>query len=417
MNEITTRILRLLLLIFAVVLASSIFYHLFFQGYETENAMYYEVRDVAAFQGVYVRDEHVQEYRGTGAVRYCVDDGAKLGIGSVIAEVYANGEQIDLRKRIAARQEELEALQKVENPGTSESAQPVALAALIKEQYKNLIRRREENLFSQMADSKRELTTLLSTYDKITDPAVDYSARIRSLESEIAELSARLTEPVETITAKESAYFVSYVDGYEPQLTVKGIPDLTPDFLATVTDDVAEHSTENGAIGKLVESYAWYIVGVFDNTKTGLSDGDTANMRLESAAGTIKVQAEKLTQIEGKEKTLGVFRCEQMSYDTVQHRTERVELLRDAIKGVRVPRSAIRFKTVEETVVKEDGTTYTQDVRQMGVYVLVGETAEFRKLKVLHQEDEFYISDMDAGSGYVALYDEIIVKGVKADEE
>ena len=417
MNEITTRILRLLLLIFAVVLASSIFYHLFFQGYETENAMYYEVRDVAAFQGVYVRDERVQEYRGTGAVRYCVDDGAKLGIGSVIAEVYANGEQIDLRKRIAARQEELAALQKVENPGTSESAQPVTLAALIKDEYRNLIRRREENLFSQMTESKRELTTLLSTYNKITDPAVDYSARIRSLESEIVELSNRLTDPVETITAQESAYFVSYVDGYESQLTVKGIPDLTPEFLASVTDDGTERSEESNAIGKLVDSYAWYIVGVFDNTKTALSDGDTANMRLESASGKIKVRAEKLTQMEGKEKTLGVFRCEQMSYDTVQHRTERVELIRDAVKGVRVPRSAIRFKTMEETVVKEDGTTYTQDVRQMGVYILVGETAEFRKLKVLHQEDEFYISDMDAGSGYVALYDEIIVKGVKADEE
>lgn len=415
MNEITTRILKLLLMIFAVVLATSIFYHLIFQGYETENATYYELNDAAAFKGVYVRDEHVQDYRGSGAVRYCVDDGAKLGVGSVIAEIYSSGEQIDLRRRIADKEDELAALLKVENPGTSESAQPVNLAALIKEQYKVLIRRREEKNFPLMAESKRELTTLLSTYGKITDPSVDYSARIRTLQSEIEELNVRLTAPEQTITASESAYFVSYVDGYENQLTVKDIPNLTPEMLDAVTDDGADRSGGSNAVGKLVESYAWYIVGVFDNTKMNLSEGNYAKARLESVSGMLRVQAETLRQLDGKQKTLGVFRCDQMSYDLVQHRTERVELVRETVKGVRVPRSAVRFKTLEETVTKEDGTTYTQKTEYMGVYVLIGESAEFRKLKVVHQEDDFYLSDLEAGSGYIALYDEIIVKGVKAD--
>ena len=90
MNEITTRILKILLLAFAVVLALSIFYHLFFTDYETETAIYYEVSDISNFQGVYVRNESVERYSGTGALRYCVDDGEKLGIGSTIAEVYSS---------------------------------------------------------------------------------------------------------------------------------------------------------------------------------------------------------------------------------------------------------------------------------------------------------------------------------------
>ena len=417
MNEITTRILKTLLLVFAVVLASSIFYHLIFQGYETETALYYQVSDTAAFQGVYIRDERVRTYSGTGAVRYCVNDGAKLGVGSVIAEIYSSGEQIDLRRRIAAKEEELAALQKVENPGTSESAQPVTLAALIRDQYKTLIRRREEGQLSQMAESKQELAMLMSTYAKITDSTVDYSLRIRTLQSEIEELNARLTAPIQTVTADESAYFVSYADGYEDMLTVSGIPKLTPEILATVTDDSADRSGGDNAVGKLVKSYVWYIVGVFDNTKTSLSDGDAARVRLESVPGTLRVQAESLTQIDGKQKTLGVFRCEQMSFDVVQHRTERVEIVRETVEGVRIPRSAIRFKTLEETVTKDDGTTYTQMTEYMGVYVLIGESAEFRKLKVVQQTDEFYLSDLNAGPGYVALYDDIIVKGVKADGE
>ena len=96
MNELTTRILKILVLVFAVVLASTIFYHLLFQNYKTENAAYYQVQDTSAFEGVYVRNETVQRYSGTGALRYCVNDGAKLGVGSVIAEVYSSPEQIDL---------------------------------------------------------------------------------------------------------------------------------------------------------------------------------------------------------------------------------------------------------------------------------------------------------------------------------
>ena len=46
MNEITTRILKALLLLGAVVMVFSLVYHLLFQGSRTENAIYYEVSDV-----------------------------------------------------------------------------------------------------------------------------------------------------------------------------------------------------------------------------------------------------------------------------------------------------------------------------------------------------------------------------------
>jgi hypothetical protein len=158
MNEITTRILKILLTVFAVVLASTIFYHLLFQDYETESAVYYEVSEAAFFQGVYVRSESVVTYDGSGAVRYCVDDGAKLGVGMVIAEVYASEDQIDLRKRIAEKEDELAMLGMIENPGTRENAQAANLAGLIEEQFKNMIRLRERGEYTGMDAAKQELT-------------------------------------------------------------------------------------------------------------------------------------------------------------------------------------------------------------------------------------------------------------------
>lgn len=418
MNEITTRILKALLLVFAVVLVFSIVYHLLFQGYETENAIYYEVSDVSAFQGVYVRNESVERYQGSGAVRYCVTDGAKLGVGSVIAEIYADESQIDLRRKIAAKENELALLRKVENPGTSENAQAVNLAALIDEQYRNLVRLREDGDYSALAESKQELTVLMSTYEKITKDDIDFTGRIAALEDEIAVLSSQKTDPVQIITAKKSAYFVSYVDGYEDTLKVSSIGQLTPEKIAAVSDEGTEsRSSDPQVIGKLIDGYAWYIVGVFDNNKLRLSEGDTATVRLASVGRSLTVTVESLVSAGDITRTQAVFRCEQLSHDLVQHRTERVEILRKTVAGIKVPRSAIRFKETEETFTDDAGEERTETVQTMGVYVLIGENAEFRKLDIIYEDDSYYLSSLEAGSGYVALYDDIIVKGVMADGE
>ena len=419
MNEITTRILKFLLLVFAVVLAFSIFYHLFFTNYETENAIYYEVSDVSSFQGVYVRSETVKTYSGTGAVRYCVNDGAKLGVGSVIAEVYSSPEQIDLRRRIAEKEDEIAMLEKIENPGTSENAQPANLASLIDEQYKAMIRLRERQDYSAMSSAKQDMTVLMSTYEKVTDSGIDFNDRIVALEDEVARLNAQLSAPEETITTQESAYFVSFVDGYEDILSPENLSGMTPDLISTVSDDgtVSEESVGGQIIGKLIKNYAWYIVGVFDNRKMRLSEGDTATVRLESVPQNLSVKVVSLYSTGDIGKTQGVFRCDELTHDTVQHRTERVQIIRETVEGIRVPSSAIRFKTLTEEQTDEEGNVTTTTTDYKGVYVLVGETPEFRKIDVVYEDDNYCLSRLDAGSGYIALYDDIIVKGVMADGE
>ena len=417
MNEITTRILKILLMVFAVVLASTIFYHLLFQDYETENATYYEVSDFSAFQGVYVRSERVQRLHGTGAVRYCVDDGAKLGVGSVIAEVYPGGEQIDLRRQIAEKETELSMLRRIENPGTSENAQPAKLSQLISEQYKSLIRLREQGGIAAMAQGTQNLTVLMGTYERITDPSIDYHDRIAELEKEIGDLNARLDSPEQIIRADQSAYFVSYVDGWEDKLRAESVRQLTAADLADVTDEpLPEEQTGNGSpIGKLVESYEWYIVGQFDNSKLRLVNDNYVTVRLESVPRSLRVQAVSLISAGDPHNTQAIFRCDQMTHDVVQHRTERVEILRDTVEGIRVPRSAIRFKTMEVEEEDGDGNVRTVTEDCLGVYVLVGEVPEFRRLSVVYEDEDYYLSALDAGSGFVALYDELIVKGVMAD--
>ncbi len=415
MNEITTRILQGLVVAFVVMLAVSMIFNLFNRDYKTETAVYGSVSESESFQGVYVRDETVAGYSGSGVVRYCVADGAKLGVGSVIAEVYASEEQIDLRSLIAEKQAELALLNKIENPGTSENAQPSNLSALISDQYKALMKMREQGQLDSIVEEKSELAVLMSTYQKITEEHVDFTERISALQQEITALEAKKTSPQEVITADESAYFISYIDGYESQLTADSMGSLTPEQIAAVNDDGAFTADHTGVIGKLVDGYAWYIVGIFDNTTLRLSEGDKLHIRPDSASDTVSAKVMSLTSAGNIGETQIILRCETMTYETVQHRTERVEIVRETVEGVKIPRSAIRFLDIEETVENEDGSTYTTTNRYMGVWILVGENASFKKLDIVYETEDFYLSRLNADADYVALYDDIIVDGVMAD--
>jgi hypothetical protein len=66
-------------------------------------------------------------------------------------------------------------------------------------------------------------------------------------------------------------------------------------------------------------------------------------------------------------------------------------------------------------VTDADGKETGETENCMGVYVLVGENAEFRRLDIVYEDEEYYLSSLNAGSGYVALYDDIIVNGVMSD--
>lgn len=87
---------------------------------------------------------------------------------------------------------------------------------------------------------------------------------------------------------------------------------------------------------------------------------------------------------------------EDMTYDLVQKRVERVEMTLNDFEGIRVSRDAIRFD-------KDNN---------MGVYVLWGQRVLFKKLDVIFESDDYLLSRITSDSDYVAVYDEIILDGV-----
>ena len=222
------------------------------------------------------------EYGGTGTVSYCVSDGGKLGKGSAIAEIYADERQIDIKQQISDLNAELSILEKIQNPGTLESAQPANIAGLIDEQYKNIINSRESRNLDELASQKNEFLILMSTYQLITDSNVDFSERINAINSEISELKSSEAVPLDTIIADHSSYFVSYADGYEDELTKDNLSRLTPELINEVKD--SGPIDDKKVIGKLINGYEWYVAGVIDNRKKNFSIDDMVKLKFQSTS-------------------------------------------------------------------------------------------------------------------------------------
>ena len=389
----------------------------FSQHYKTETALLSQGSNSEQVQGVFIRNEKVITYGGEGVISYEVPDGGRVGSGGVIANVYSSENQIEIEQKIASLQNELYLLERISNPGTTQTAQPSNIAELFTENYKDYLLNREQHVLTDLQSEREEMLILLSPYQFITGKDSSYNEQMRAIRSEIAELKKSQEKPLDVITAQSAAYFVSYADGYEASLTLNDVNALTTAQLQGVQDNNA--AQENSAvIGKLIDNYQWVLAAVVDNSDKKYKQGESLTLKFASTSETVTGEITSLNASEGDEKTIIGITCEAMTYDLVQHRTENVELILSEYQGIRVPRNALHFSSLTEEVKDEETGKITQvTTRYRGVYILNGEQPEFRKLDVVYEGSDYVISAQRTEKSYLALYDSIITKGIDADAE
>ncbi len=414
MKVTLTNILLVLLSISVLTMIGTIFYHFLDTDYQTETAVTAEAEQSITFQGVYVRDETVLSYNGNGSVCYNIPDGGRVGANEAVASIYASDNAIEINQQITALKEELEVLNRISNPGVLQMAQPSTLANQVAQYYGQIAYYRDKGDLDSLRQAKESFRIALSSYQLVINQGTtNFSEQIEEIEAQIRNLEVQQQNPRDTIVAQKPSYFVSYADGYEERLSVQNLSDITKEDLESVTDDDTIKS--DTIIGKTISSYGWYMLGLINNTNLNLQVGDTATLYLSSSSASTEVTVSELRPGETADETMIVLYCEQMTSDFVQHRIERVRLVKGDYEGIKVPRSAIRFRDVEESTTNIlTGEVTTTMVNYRGVYVMDGEEVVFRKLDVIYEGDDYVLSAMNAGSGYLLLYDSIIVEGIDA---
>ncbi len=416
-NSRTMHILLVVLSIAIIATIGTIFYHFIDTEYKTETAVSATAEQSETFQGVYVRNETVLTYNGSGAISYSVPDGGKVEKNGIIAEIYADQSAIETNQQIAALQQELGLLNRISNPGILQNAQPAELSEQVERYYNQITYCKDCGDLTALQSAKNEFQIALSAYQLVINQGTEnFSQQIAAVSEKIATLENSKQSPRDTVTASSSVYFVSYADGYETKLTTDNIDQIT-------IDDVKAVQNNNGLqsetiVGKTIDDYGWYMVGIIDNSTLKYQVDDKVTLKLSNSGATAEAVITDLRTDNNPSETLVVLQCDYMTSDFVKNRVERVEIIKGVYEGIQVPRSAIRFKEIEETSTNVlTGEETTTKVNYRGVYVMDGEKVVFRKLDVVYEGDDYVLSSLNAGDGYLILYDSIIVEGIDVDEK
>lgn len=414
MNTRTAKLLLAILVLFLMLTVINVVVHIFKNDYVTETAVAVSASNAVSFKGVYIRDEQPIEYKGKGVISYAVDDGGRLSAGEIAAYVYNDEKQININEKIAEIDAEIAVLNKIQNPGTQEVDQPAYLAGLIENAYKNIIAYKEAGDLEKLRSEKEELVIYLSTMQYVTQEILNFSDKIASLKTERHNLESQQVDPIDTIPVPNSAYFVSYTDGYENILNFSKAETLTADEIRSVTD-LNTGNLNSNSIGKIINGYTWKIAGVIEDPRDYFKDGKNIKLYFPSSGNTIDAVIEKVrpAETDNPNEKIIIIECSDMSYDFVQHRVETIEIQDEEYKGIRIPREAIIVKEME--IEKRNPETDAIEMVKTGVrgvYIKQGEKVTFKLIDEIFQDEDYIVSRVRPESKYVQLYDDTIVSGV-----
>ncbi len=304
--------------------------------------------------------------------------------------------------RIERVSEEINLLESAQSPGTTEVAQPDLMSSLIDENYQTIATDLAKKDLSELSKERNSFLSVMNIYQISIGAEKNFNTRLDELYRELNELKSRQANPKKEITSDRTGYFVSFADGYEDILNTENISEITSEQIKEIVsaEKAGESKADKNCIGKLIDGYGWKMAGIIDNSDNTYSAGDTVKLRFASTSDSVTARIESITETNVPEESVICLDCDEMTFDLVKHRVERVEMILHDYEGIKVPRDALRFNKDNEK----------------GVYILLGQRVLFRKLDIIFECDDYILSKLTSDTSYVNVYDEIIISGVDTAE-
>lgn len=397
MESFTSKLLVYVICAFILLSVFNQITDFFDNDYDTETAILYSSAEKVTLHGVYVRNENVVTNNTKGVLSYPNADGSKIAKDSVVAYVYKNENNIFVNHKIEQLTEEVDLLEREQNPGTTDVVRPEFIAGLIEEKYQTVTSMIVKNDLEGLAEERKNLQSLMGIYQIVVNNETDYNEKIDFLNKKISDFEKQKAQPIDIVKSSDSGYFISYVDGYESLLKPDEINKINVDLIKEIIENNGNNEgvVSPKAIGKMVDGYEWKLVGIVNTDEADFKTGNTIMLKLSSTPETVEVLIEDIIETDNKDESIIILSCETFNENFVQYRTERVELILNDFNGIKVPRDAIRFNKNNEK----------------GVYILLGKRVSFKKLDIIYECDEYVLSRITTDTSFVSNYDNIITKG------
>ena len=409
-GTLINRIVMLLLLAAVLVYLGVSAWRSFRDPYTLVLSYAYTVDDSLEATGFLVREESVLASPG-GIVDLLPEEGEKVSRGETVALLYQNDSGLARKEELQSltmEKEQLQyALERTQSGGDSSQLSQQVIDAIVALRSSvstgDLTRLEDETLLLKSLVYKRDFT--FNGGEEDGDAAAAIQSSIDAVDAQIAALSAQAAQDTSRLTASQAGVFSGQTDGYESLLTPALLETITPGQLSQLDRQRPQPVTDA----------TWYFVCAMGEEEAGrLIEGRTVTVRFSRDwSGEVDMKVERVGETPENGRVAVVLSSDRYLSETTLLRKQTVELVFDSQTGIRVPTQSVR---VEERTVTDPETEEEKQELVTGVYVLVGQQAEFKPVTILAQLEDFaLVKSADGSDGKKALRagDEVILSSVE----
>ena len=321
-----------------------------------------QAEDTIALNGWLLRDEEVLPAQ-SGTLSRERQEGDRVGVGQVLATVYADDGALQTVSQIETLELQLQQLQFA----LTSYLDPDAALKLDTSITGDILTMRQTLTGGDYTAADSDIAQLKAAVLKRDHPYTsqeEIETEIKAVEGQISSLKASLSGAA-TVTAKAAGTYSAVCDGYETVLTTAFLEDVTPGKLARLQPAGTESS-----MGKLIYGDTWYyVVSLPEEQAAQLKALGTVTLRFAKGFDqNLRMQVANVSAAENGQAAV-TLSCRKYLAQTTLLRHQAADVILRTYEGLRVPSNALR--------VSEEGVT--------GVYCLDGVTAAFRPVTVLYQ--------------------------------
>lgn len=354
----------------------------------------YSTIDASAFA---VRNETQLFNTATGTLVPSVSNGSKVAINDTVAQVFSDDISAEKAARLTELQSEINYYLSVASTGSGTIRTDIDFyKSSTHDTLVAIVAGAESDKLSEIYSLSRDMRDITTKKQIATGVTVDVSDITAALQSEYSSLKSTAV-PKASVTADCSGYYVSTCDGYEDNSVFADVAAMTPEK----TDSLLSSAPEivgSDSVGKLITDFNWYLILNTEVKQLGnITRGSTVTVSFtNSSVDDLKMNVVAVNQSDSDSRVTLVLKSNIMNEDIAALRIASVKIRVEAFSGLVVDRKALR------TV---DGKT--------GVYIKVGNLAQFRTVNIVYSDENIVIADNSKAqlSNHLQMYDEIILEG------
>ncbi len=388
----------------AVIWGVRFFMH---QPVETETAYPAAYEDTVTASGVLVRNETVYKSDTGGSLQSAVSDEARVSNGTKIATVYTDGIDSNLKVELDNVNEKIKQLESATSQAEVFGSDIATIETRVKASIDELVDASVSHDLAGIAIIKQELEKLISTQQEVSGAESPRQSALDGLYAQRQQIEGSINSAKRDIYSTAAGVYIAGVDGCESILTPEAVMAMGVDEFNGLSipkrNTVQDHYNAGENVCKTVDNGIWYLaVSMSAETAAAVEKAETNQSRWggslqvripELSADAVPIEIETVSE-ESNGNVLVVFSSRNYIKGIYSERSVEAEIIKGNYEGLKVPASALRV--IEE---------------ETGVFVNTDGVARFRKVDVLYRDDEMAIVDKSEETGYLKLYDPVIVEG------